>query len=286
MDEKDFSILETLSETRSVTKAAERLYMTQSALSKRIKAIELDLGAAVLLRSRRGVTFTPAGEQVLAHSRAAARELAAMRRDIGACEDEVAGTLRACFSINYALCDLPDVLDAYHTAYPNVHLDVRTGNSRDLYTRMLRGDFDIAVLRGEFGWDGPKRLLAEERVYAAVPASHEGEPLEGYPYISHETDSGHSQQVARWLHENGLGDATSVIQVNSLTTCAAMVERGLGWALLPQIALKGFTGSAEPCHFADGTPFLRRMYLMWQRDAERLPQVMALRELLQRRRGD
>lgn len=55
MDEKDFELLNVLNETRNITKAAEQLFMTQSALSKRIKSIEKDLEIEMLLRSRQGI---------------------------------------------------------------------------------------------------------------------------------------------------------------------------------------------------------------------------------------
>ena len=73
MDEKDYELLHALDETRNITHAADKLYMTQSALSKRIKALEQELGVEIVLRSRQGIRFTPAGEQVLLHSAAAAR---------------------------------------------------------------------------------------------------------------------------------------------------------------------------------------------------------------------
>ena len=63
MDEKDFELLEVLDETRNITHAADKLYMTQSALSKRIKSMEQELGVEILLRSRQGIRFTPAGEK-------------------------------------------------------------------------------------------------------------------------------------------------------------------------------------------------------------------------------
>lgn len=75
MDEKDYELLHALDETRNITHAADKLYMTQSALSKRIKALEQELGVEIVLRSRQGIRFTPAGEQVLLHSAAAAREM-------------------------------------------------------------------------------------------------------------------------------------------------------------------------------------------------------------------
>ena len=52
MDEKDFEMLHVLNATRNITRAAEQLYMTQSALSKRIKAIEKELDQTIIIRSR------------------------------------------------------------------------------------------------------------------------------------------------------------------------------------------------------------------------------------------
>ena len=64
MDEKDYELLHALDETRNITHAADKLYMTQSALSKRIKALEQELGVEIVLRSRQGIRFTPAGSMI------------------------------------------------------------------------------------------------------------------------------------------------------------------------------------------------------------------------------
>lgn len=103
MDEKDYELLHALDETRNITHAADKLYMTQSALSKRIKALEQELGVEIVLRSRQGIRFTPAGEQVLLHSAAAAREMEKMRRQLAAIQGEACGTLRAGISVNLSL---------------------------------------------------------------------------------------------------------------------------------------------------------------------------------------
>ena len=114
MDEKDFEILKALSECRNITKASEQLYITQSALSKRIRAIERELGIELLIRSHQGIRFTPAGEAVLAHSGRAANEMEMMRRDLDSMQDQVCGTLNAGISINFAQYTLPDILAEYH----------------------------------------------------------------------------------------------------------------------------------------------------------------------------
>ena len=65
MDEQDFRILITLAETGNLTKTAERLFMAQPTLTKRLQNIENDLGAILFLRSKQGITLTPMGEKTI-----------------------------------------------------------------------------------------------------------------------------------------------------------------------------------------------------------------------------
>lgn len=284
MDEKDFEILSTLNETRNITRAAEQLYITQSALSKRIKAIEKELGIEMLIRSRQGIRFTPAGEAVLTHSTCAAREMELMRRHIDTMNEEICGTLNTGISINFALYKLPDILADYHKKYPKVNLQITTGQSRHLYRQMLDGSLDIAVLRGEYPWDGIQFLLSQENICLVYNQEYEGTPLSNYLYISHKTDIYQSAMITRWMHEQNLNPRTNGVCVDSITACTEMVKRGIGWGLLPEIALENFHGCKKPCTFIDGEPFIRRTYILCQREAVELPQVNAFMEILKNSR--
>ena len=284
MDEKDFEILSILNETRNITRAAKQLYITQSALSKRIKAIETELGIEMLIRSRQGIRFTPAGEAVLTHSTCAAREMELMRRHIDTMNEEICGTLNTGISINFALYKLPDILADYHKKYPKVNLQITTGQSRHLYRQMLDGSLDIAVLRGEYPWDGIQFLLSQENICLVYNQEYEGTPLSDYLYISHKTDISQSAMMTRWMHEQNLNPRTNGVCVDSITACTEMVKRGIGWGLLPEIALENFHGCKKPCTFIDGEPFIRRTYILCQREAVELPQVNAFMEILKNSR--
>lgn len=280
MDEKDFSLLRMLKECGNITHAADRLYLTQSALSKRIKAIERELGCDVVIRTRKGIRFTPEGELVLERTAEASRELERLRRELGAVQGEVCGTLRAGFSHNYASMHLPDLLADYHHRYPRVQLDIMTGQSRDLLAALQRGELDLAVVRGELPWDGMQYLLAQERICVVCTREHQDTPLSQLTYINHTTDIQQTALMTRWLHENNLAHGAHRINVTDLMTCMELVRRGVGWALLPQIVIDDFDGCVRPCSFANGEPFIRRMYIDCHKESERLPQVQALLELI------
>lgn len=281
MDEKDFELLQALADCKNITKAAEKLYITQSALSKRIQALEEELGARLLLRSRQGVRFTPEGETVLEYTRQAAEELNKMRAQLDEARQEVCGSLKAGVSINYAEYWLPDILAEYHKRYPKVQLQVSTGKSRELYRKMLAGTMDAAILRGDYSWDGIRVELSRERVCLICAEAQKDRPLSEYPMIGRKTDALFESQMLRWLNEQGLSGRASGISVDSITACVEMVRRGLGWSIVPEIALKGFEGQVTPCFFGDGTPFVRKTVLLCREESMALPQVRAFAELLQ-----
>lgn len=284
MDEKDFELLQVLEETRNITKAAEKLYITQSALSKRIRTIERELGGELLLRSHRGIRFTPFGETVLFYTRAAAEELELMRKKLDTLHEGVCGTLNAGISVNYALYQFPDAMAEYHRTYPNVKLLITTDQSRNLYHQMLEGKLDVAVIRGEYVWDGMQFLLGQENVCVICSRELENTPLNEYQYICRKTDSSMEAMTLRWMNENGLGTQSNSFCVDSITACVEMVKRGVGWGIVPEIGLKEFDGCIRPCIFENGEPFVRKTYLMCQKDALALPQVNAFVELLKKYR--
>lgn len=284
MDEKDFELLSILNETRNITRASEQLYITQSALSKRVKAIEKELNTPILIRSHQGIRFTPAGEAVLARSANAALEMKKLRKDLDVLQGEICGTLNTGISINFARYVLPDILADYHLKYPKVSLHITTGQSRHLYRQMMDGSLDIAVLRGEYPWDGIHFLLAQENICLVCSRQHEHTPLSDYLHISHQTDVMQAAMITRWIREQGLDPHTHGFRVDSISTCMEMVKRGLGWALLPEIALEHFDGCIKPCTFQNGEPFIRRTHILCQNEALELPQVKAFMELLKANR--
>lgn len=280
MDEKDFELIRVLGETRNITRAAERIYTTQSALSKRIRAIERELGVTLMLRSRHGVVFTPEGEKVLEACRSAEKQLSSLREELLSMKTEVCGTLNAGVSLNYAQYKLPDLLAEYHRRYPKVRFHITTGRGSVLFTQFLNGSLDSVILRGEYPWDGQRFLLSEEKEYMICSKENSGRPLADYMYISHITDNEQSVQILRWMREKNLNVDGSGMCVDNITTCVEMVRRGLGWAILPEICLKNFDGDKIPCIFSNGEPFVRRTYYLSRQEAENLPQNRAFFELL------
>lgn len=123
-----------------------------------------------------------------------------------------------------------------------------------------------------------------QAVHHPVGPVFEKKPLNEYLYISRKTDPTLEAMTLRWMNENGLGGQNAGFCLDSITACVEMVKRGLGWGIVPEIGLNGFDGCVRPCIFENGEPFVRKTYLMCQKEALTLPQVNAFVELLKKRR--
>lgn len=161
--------------TLSFTRAAERCFVTQSALSHQIAALERELGQRLFVRSSRGVRLTEAGEAFLAPARMAIAATEQAVTAVVAEPEHLEGTVRIGVIPTVAAVRVPRVLASFRAAHPAVRVELETGNSDELVAEIRRGVLDVALLglrpgsepRG-VGW----REIATERHVAVLPRAH------------------------------------------------------------------------------------------------------------------
>ena len=164
-----------VAEERSFTRAAQRCFVVQSALSHQIKALERELGVALFARSSRRVDLTPAGEAFLSGARAslAAAERAVM--EAGAASGVIRGELAIGMIPTVTACDLPAGIARFHHAHPQVRIRVRDGGSDEFIEALKAGTLDLAVLglgAGRPPQGVEARELSRNSLVAVVPAGH------------------------------------------------------------------------------------------------------------------
>lgn len=272
MDEKDLQIFLTLADTGNLTRTAEKLYLAQPTLSKRLQNMESELGATLFLRSKQGVTLTPAGEEAQKVIQRTVQDFSTLREQLQLRKNTICGTLRIEASIDYSKYRLPQVLAAYTAQHPDVTLKVSTDHSRDCIKKLQDGKFHLAIVRGEYDWDEGKILLEREPVCLIRSRENADVPLNEMRYIGRDANPEHMSMKARWLMEHKM-ESRSQLNVDGLSTCVAMVQAGLGWSIVPEICLNYFDGISEPLFFADGTPLSRSTYLLYRKRESELPQV-------------
>lgn len=280
MDEKDYEIILSLYDLKNMTKTSKKLFITQPALTKRIKKIEKDLGIQLLIRSKQGVIFTPEGETIVPYIKTMANTLKQMRQHIDSNQGIIGGSLSIGVSLNYSHYRLPETLKNYMQSFPNVDVSIITDQSKNLYNMLENDEISIAVLRGEYKWNQGLIHLCKEPMCLVCSTENSKRPLDSYPYIGRHTDSILHGKIQTWLLENGLSTDNTKIWIDNIDTCVEMAKHGLGWAILPKICLENFHGYVKNLYFADGTPFTRSTYILYKDLYYSLPQVKLFIEYL------
>lgn len=279
MNDQDYQFLIDLYETKNITKVAQQQFLTQPAMTKRIRRIEEDLGCQLILRSKRGVTFTAIGETVVNHCRKIVQANEEMLNVINQYKGVVGGSLRIGSSMNYSRYRLPTALRKYQELYPLVDVSITTGHSRKLYNMLMDNQLSIAIIRGNFPWTEGSILLSAEPICLVRNFENEHRNLNDYTYIGHHTDADEEKRIDQWLLRNGVSQHTRV-WVDDIASCREMAQAGLGWTIIPSICLGGFQGAITPLRDTDGTPFLRNTYVLYRTSHYELQQVKLFLQVL------
>lgn len=281
MDERDIEMLLTLKETRNITQAAGKLFINQSSLSKRLRHLEQRLQAQLFVRTRHGIQFTAAGEAAWETARKT-EQLNHQLQTTLMCESRtVRGTLNLGCSINYAQYALPEVLVTFQQQYPAVRLNITIDYSRNIYQQLLSNThLDVGIVRGEFKGPLQQTMIQNETINLICPSTDDRSHLDKLPFIQRQTDSHFQDEMTTWLASNQHSAFThQTITVNNLTSCVAFVAHGLGWALVPEIALDHFNGYREPLTL-NNQEFCRHTYFMSPSNLLTAPVIEAFKNTL------
>ncbi|MGW0478431.1 LysR family transcriptional regulator [Nonomuraea sp. NPDC003214] len=175
-------LLLVLAEELHFGRAAARLFMTQPAFSKQIKALEHRLRVRLIERTSRSVELTTTGRSLLPAIRAAVTALDALRREAG--EHAVAVTGRLAIGTVGAEAAMPHtraILDRLHDHYPGIDVRLSTLNFADHLGALIRGDVDVVFSRPPAPPGIGLQVLATEPRVVCLPAD---DPLAAEPRLT------------------------------------------------------------------------------------------------------
>ncbi|BDS06683.1 transcriptional regulator IlvY [Oceaniferula spumae] len=134
----------TLAELLHFGKAAHACNMSPSALTRSIQRTEEVVGQPLFLRDNRTVSLTPAGEKFRAYAVQAVRDWDSFREQFQD-TDTVSGLVSIYASVTAVYSLLPNLLESYRSAYPDVQLELRTGSAEESVKQVLAGEIDLSV---------------------------------------------------------------------------------------------------------------------------------------------
>lgn len=161
-------------ERGSFRKAATALGVQQSAVSRRIRDLEGEIGTALFIRHRSGVNLTQAGERFVARARKALSQIGHAAIDAASFGRGELGTVRIGIFSSLASGFLADLLRTYVGAHPTIRPELIEGGPSIHISAIQRHQLDVAFLTGQPVADGcDMAYLWNERVVVALPSDHE-----------------------------------------------------------------------------------------------------------------
>lgn len=242
MDVFELQTLVTLAETRSFSRAATALHLSQPAVSKRIAALETELDVQLVHRIGRRIALTDAGTALLPRARRVLEEIEDGRRAISRLSQHVGGRLSIGTSHHIGLHRLPAILRHYTARYPDVDLDLRFMDSEDVCDAVLRGELELGIITlpaSPAPQLGVREVWSDPLVVFVAPwhpLAHAGVPhvadLAGHPAVLPGERTYTHRLIRRALAQHGI-EPHIRLATNYLETIKMLVSIGFGWSLLP-----------------------------------------------------
>jgi DNA-binding transcriptional LysR family regulator len=281
----EFQLLSVLAQEMNMRKAAERLFVSQPALSQRLQTIEKEWGTKLFIRSQKGLALTSSGEHVIVFVNDVLNKQEKVRETIQSLQAEVSGTLKIAVASIVGQNWLPKVLKRYIEKYPQVKISLITGWSSEILRCLYDDQVHIGIIRGTPDWKGVKIHLFKDILYLVdKEISHPDQLLEtDRPFIQFKSDSNYYQEIQEWWMRMFKTVPKRTVVVDQIETCKQMTFNGIGYSILPSITLS----EAEKdifkvsLHDENNEPLKRDTWLLGYEASFQLKQVQAFVEVVQ-----
>lgn len=286
-------ILRAVADHRTVTAAAAALYLTPSAVSQQLTALEQETGHRLVERGARGVRLTPAGEILLSHTHAVLAQLERAEAELAAYSSGASGTVTVTsFATGIGLVVAPALTVLADTS-PGIRVRVRDAEGDASLPMVLDRQTDIAVAveyRGAPGADDPRLTrvpLYSEPFEAVLPLAHPLAGTERVPLAELAGDTWIGPFPGNPCHdvvvlacEHAGFQPTLEHLSDDFRAVVALASAGVGVALVPRSALRGMDLSEVAVRPVDGVAPTRRVFAAVRCGAEEHPLIRPVLDAL------
>ena len=232
-----------IAETRNFTRAAERVHLTQAAVSSQIKALEAEAEVPLFTRTNKKVLLTEAGESLVQHAQKllhAHDEALLALKELSEAEK---GKLRIGNASTTASNEfLPAILAELKRKYPKAQCSVRHATSVEIVTQILQGELDVGIVSLPVEADNIRaEVLQRDRLVAIVQPGHRfahqphvsPQQLASEPLILGEQGGNTRRLIDLFFEKSGVKPEV-MMELGSMTSIKRMVEAGLGVSIIPR----------------------------------------------------
>lgn len=274
MNEKDWLILQTLHKEKKISKTADRLYMSQPALTYRLKQIEEEYGITLMHRGKKGVEFTSQGEVLIQHVKEMAQKTRNIKELLLSLDDEDKGILHLGVARALALHSLPDIVKEFRHNYPKIDLTINTGLNLALIEAVYKQDYHVGIVRGKYHWPYEEKVLTKENISILSNRKIKLSDLPQMPRIDFETEPTLTMTLDRWWKENFTVPPLVPMKVENAEIAKRMALSGLGYTIVPSLVFeKNDTSYRINLAHDNGEPILLTTSIIYRKESLKIPVV-------------
>ncbi|MHA1017309.1 LysR family transcriptional regulator [Enterobacter mori] len=229
----------------SFSAAADVLGISQPAVSLQIRQLEQFLQTRLVERTGRGIKATAAGQALLVHGERIEQAVDETLRSVSAFNHDVSGTITLGTGATACIHLLPPLLQQLRSDYPLLRVGVTTGNTLDIVRAIEENRLDMGLVTLPVSGRAldVMPVMDEEFVFIASQAQHamftdlRPDALHTLPLIAFESGSGTRALIDGWFEASGLTIAPAM-QLGSIEAIKRMVRSGLGYSIVPKMAVE------------------------------------------------
>lgn len=263
MKETDWRILTVLYEKKNMTRAAESLYMTQSALTKRVRAIEDEWGVEVVKRSSQGVLFTEEGKYLVNKANIMLDFLKEIEQHFSGSERS-RELLRIGVPNSFARIHMPQLLKEYLSGHNRLQIRTVANTSDVLIQQLTAGSIDIGIICGDYPYLGEKVCLLDEEMFIVTPKGMRLEEIERQTLIESYYNPLVKLMVKQWWQSHFGFVPQDTYSVPHADIAIEMVENGIGVTFVfgNRWKVDGEKLEKIPVYDNQGKPVSRKVWMM------------------------
>ena len=246
MDTASLAAFLAIVDTGSFSEAANKLFLTQPAISKRIAGLEEQLGTSLFDRVGRQICLTEAGGLLLPRARQMMELLNDTRQEINNLNNEITGTVHIATSHHIGLRRIPEILKTFSRIYSQVNLDIRFVDSEASYDLLAKGDIELGIVtlapqeppyvQSRLIWNDPLAFTAAKDHPLAKSQQISPDTLSRYQAVLPGRNTFTYELVRRFFEKEQLPLQTAM-STNYLETLKMLTSIGLAWSILPETML-------------------------------------------------
>jgi DNA-binding transcriptional LysR family regulator len=245
MDIEALRAFQTIASCGSFSKAATKIYITQPALSKKVKKIEQELNSRLFIRKPKGVELTEKGEKLLKITHLILSEITYLKEDIQKDDAGLVGNITFGCPTVVIHYFLPSFLPSFNKKYPDIFLQIKEAESPEIISGILDEHINCGIVVGPI-----KNQEMEYHCLTSCPLvciALKGKIISsnkfltlaqicGYPFIAYDEVIKHQALINAAFNKSKVFPKT-IIRAKSTNTILEIVKMGMGVAIVPEYIL-------------------------------------------------